>query len=84
MAEWRQVGQSGFDKFQGEYIWINDLWVHPEYDGSTCIRQIIEDILSKALDAKFCYFTRQKYNGRMSRLWKRENFEMLIKQMSGV
>jgi len=32
--EWRQVGQSGFDKFRGEYLWINDLWIHSDYKNS--------------------------------------------------
>lgn len=79
-CEWRQVAKSGIDKFQGEYIWINDLWVHPDYRNKGLINQMIDTILYKAPDALFCYFKRTKYNKRM-RLWKRENFERLVKQM---
>lgn len=78
--EWRQVAQSGIDKFHGEYIWINDLWVHPDYRHKGLIKQMIDTILYKAPDALFCYFKRSKYNGRI-RLWKREAFERLVKQM---
>ena len=79
-CEFRQVAQSGFDKLGGEYIWINDLWVHPDYRNKGLIKQMIDTILYKAPDALYCYFKRSKYNGRM-RLWKRENFERLVKQL---
>lgn len=78
--EWRQVAKSGIDKLYGEYIWINDLWVHEDYRNKGLIKQMIDTILYKAPDAQFGYFTRSKYNKRM-RLWKRLSFERLVKQM---
>lgn len=82
--EWRQVAKSGFDKLGGEYIWVNDLWVHEDYRNQGLIQQMIDRILCIAPEAEFCYFTRRKYNNRMSKLWKRKNFEMLVKKMEMV
>ena len=78
--EFRQVAKSGIDKLQGEYIWINDLWVHPDYRNQGLIVQMIDTILYKAPDALFGYFKRSKYNGRIH-IWKRKSFERLVKQM---
>lgn len=75
--EWRQVGQSGFDKLHGEYIWINDFWIHEEYRRGDVFRQLVNAILFKAPSAKWCYFKREKYKGRMSKLYKREDFMKL-------
>jgi len=72
--EWRQVGQSGFDKFQGEYVWINDFWIHEDHRNGGIFRQLVNAILFKAPDAKWCYFQREKYKGRMSKLYTREHF----------
>jgi len=80
--EWRQVGQSGFDKLRGEFIWINDFWIHPEYRNGYVFRQLVNMILFKAQDAKWCYFKREKYNGRMSKLYKREDFMKLSEKGS--
>lgn len=74
-VEWRQVGQSGFDKLQGEYVWLENLWIHEGYRGKGILQRLISDILEKAPDAKFAYFTREKYGKRMSRLFKRESVE---------
>lgn len=81
--EWRQVAQSGFDKIRGEYVWVNDLWVHPDHRHSGIISQIIDTILWKAPHAKFGYFKRKKYNDRI-RIWTRENFMKLAKQLECV
>ena len=75
--EWRQVGQSGFDKLRGEYVWINDFWIHEEYRRGYVFRELVNNILFKAQDAKWCYFTRRKYHGRKSKLYTREDFMKL-------
>ena len=85
-AEWRQVGQSGFDKFQGEYIWINELWMHKSLHNSwETYRTIMNQILFKAMDAKWLYFRREKYNGRVSKLYSRSQImKLLSREMVGV
>ncbi len=75
--EWRQCGQSGFDKFQGEYIFVNDLWIHDENRDKGLLQEMISDVLMKAPEARYCYFLRRKYRDRMSRLFKRDQFERL-------
>lgn len=74
-VEWRQVGPSGFEVFQGPYIWLQNLWIHQDYRGKTILKELIEDILLKAPDAKYGYFTREKYGHRMSKSFKRESVE---------
>ena len=77
--EWRQVGQSGYDKFRGEYIWVNDLWIHPTYKNHWAIyRQMMNEVLFKAMDAKWLYFKREKYLGRVSKLYSREQLMNLL------
>ena len=79
--EWRQVGQSGFDKLHGEYVWINDFWIHPDYRGGHVMVNLIEKILNIARQAKWCYFTRRKYDGRLSKLYSREKFMRLVDKL---
>ena len=74
-VEWRQVGISGFDKFKGEYVWLQNLWIHPDHRGRGLLQEMIADILSKAPDAQYGYFTREKYGHRMSKLFKRSSVE---------
>ena len=80
LIEWRQVAQSGFDKLYGEYIFVNDLWVHEKYEKKHMIEEMIAMILLKAPEAKFCYFIREKYRGRVSRLWPRSSFERITQR----
>lgn len=75
--EWRQVGQSGFDKFQGEYIWINDFWIHEDYRRGHIFRDLVNQVLFNAPEAQWCYFKREKYNGRLSKLYSRSHFMKL-------
>ena len=75
--EWRQVGQSGFDKLQGEYVFLLNLWIHQDYRGKGLLKELIADILMKAPDAKYGYFMREKYNNRMSKPFKRESVERI-------
>ena len=81
LLEWRQVGQSGFDKLYGEYVFINDLWIHPSKRGDKSImKKLGLIIMQKSVGANYCYFTRKKYGGRMSKIYTRQHFERLFKQ----
>ena len=70
-CEWRLVGKSGFDKVNGEYIWVNDLWVHPKYERTSRINRIIDEVMRMVPSATHCYFKREKYNGRI-KMFSRE------------
>jgi hypothetical protein len=79
LIEWRQVAQSGFDKLRGEYVFINDLWIHPKFrHDMNIMRHLGLDIMEKSVGANYCYFTRKKYGGRMSKIYTREHFEKLF------
>jgi hypothetical protein len=77
--ESRVVGQSGFDKLHGEYIYIADLWIHEDYKCDWSIfRDLMNDILLKAQSARWIYFERKKYGGRMSKLYPKEKIMRLL------
>lgn len=79
--EWRQVGPSGFDKPFGEYVWIHDFWIHePERGQGYVFAELVNDVLEKSTGAKFAYFRRGKYNGRVSKVYTREHFERLVRK----
>ena len=79
--EWRQVGQSGFDKFRGEYLFINEIWIHPDFKNNWAIyRQLMNNALFKAMDAKWMYFTRKKYSGRVSKLYSRDRLIHILEK----
>ena len=80
-VEWRQVGQSGHDKYHGEYVWIQEIWIHRDYRGSHIFYDLIDKIMTLATDAKYAYFTHAKYNDRMSKLYTRKQFEKLMRKV---
>lgn len=80
-VEWRQVGQSGFDKLHGEYVWVNHFWIHPNYRGKHIMQDLAEKVLNIARQSKWCYFTRSKYNGRLSKLYGRNQFMKLVEKV---
>ena len=80
-VEWRQVGQSGFDKLHGEYVWINHCWIHPDYRNKHIMQELADKVLLIARQAKWCYFTRSKYWGRMSKLYSRGAFMKLVEKV---
>lgn|SRR3990167_5771111 len=70
--ESRVVGQSGFDKLNGEYVYIADFWMHEDYKNDWSVfRELMSDVLRKALSAKWIYFQRKKYGGKQSRNYSR-------------
>jgi hypothetical protein len=80
--EWRQVGQSGFDKFRGEFIYIAELWIHEEYHNQWHVyRELMNDIFRKAPQAKFVYFQRRKYDGKQSKNYTREQIMKLVQRV---
>jgi GNAT superfamily N-acetyltransferase len=80
LIEWRQVAASGFDKYGGEYIFVNDVWIHEDYRGQSLLHELISKVLLIAPEAKFCYYQRRKYDDRMSKLMRRELYEQLIEK----
>jgi len=79
--EWVQVGQSGFDKLYGEFVYIRDFWIHPDFRGDKSIwLSLASQILRKSKGATHCYFQRRKYGGRVSKMYTREHFEKMVEK----
>jgi len=77
--EARVVGQSGFDKLEGEYLFIADLWIHEDYQYEWSIfRELMSDVLRRAWSSKWIYFQRQKYGGRQSKNYSRSQIMRLL------
>ena len=74
-CEWRLVGQSGQEVPSGEYIWLNDCWVHDGYRMTHRINRIIDEIMRLVPNAKYCYFQRKDVNNKVHiysrRQWER-------------
>lgn len=74
-CEWRLVGPSGYECPNAQYIWINDIWVHPKERFTLRINRIIDEIMRDYPQAEYGYFTRGKYGGRMKQFtrsqWER-------------
>lgn len=64
-CEWNLVNEEGHFKKDGEYVYVNDLYIHPDYRRNGILRDFINTIAEKS-GAKYCYFTRKKYNERLS------------------
>lgn len=73
-CEWRLVGQSGLETPSGEYIWINDIWIHEYYRNKCYINRVIDEIMILVPQAKYCYFQRRDVNNKLH-LWSRSQFE---------
>lgn len=63
--EWQLVDQNGKHNNHGAYVWINDLFVAPQYQRNGNIRTLSLMIKKKVPWATHYYFTREKYKRRM-------------------
>lgn len=80
--ESRVVGQSGFDKLHGEYLYIADLWIHESYKYDWSIfRELMNDAMRKAQSATTIYFQRKKYGGRQSPNYSRSQVMRLLQRV---
>lgn len=64
-CEWRLVGKSGFDKPDGKFVWINDVWVHETFRHKNRLGRLIDEVMRFVPSATHCYFSRKKYNSRI-------------------
>src|SRR3990167_2617490 len=63
----------GKKKNDSEYLYINDLWIHPQYRKGKIINLFIR-LLEKdhrTKNVKYIYWSREKYDGRLSKLLTR-------------
>jgi|SRR3990167_3887419 len=79
--EARVVGQSGFDKLYGEYLYIADLWIHESHKNDWSIfRELMNKTFRKAWSVKWIYFQRRKYGGKQSKNYSRSQIMKLLQR----
>lgn len=71
--EWRLVGPSGHEVPSGEFVWVNDIWVHPNFRHTNRIGRMIDEVMRAVPHAKYCYFQRKEYNRKL-RIHTRSQF----------
>jgi len=77
----KQVGQSGIEKFRGEYLFISDLWIHASHHNDWSIyRSLMHQALLRSKGVIWIYFERHKYHDRLSKLYSLEKIIALIKK----
>ncbi len=74
-CEYNLVNKTGQKDPDGEYIFIDDLWVHPNFRNNGTIKYYIQTITDKFPKAKWGYFVRGwKYPDRKARIYSREKW----------
>lgn len=73
-CEWRLVGRSGLEVPSGEYLWINDCWVHNDYRQKYRINRIIDEVMRACPQARYGYFQRKNVSDKVH-IWTRSQFE---------
>lgn len=64
---------------KGEYAWINECEIAPQFRGNGILKSFAKIIMEKNPQARFGYFHRQyKYKGRAPRIYTRERWKKLI------
>ena len=76
------VNQTGIKDPNGEYIFIDDLWVHPNFRNNGTIKYYIQTITDKFPQARYGYFVRRwKYPNRKAKMFTRDQW---LKRLGGV
>jgi hypothetical protein len=73
-CEWRLVGPSGYDCENGEYVWINDMWIHETFRNKYKVNRIIDEVMRICPQANYCYFHRKNKNDKI-RIYTRSQWE---------
>lgn len=73
-AEWRLVGQSGYEVPNGTYVWVNDMWCHEEYRFKNKVGRIVDEIMRSVPQAEYCYFQRKDVSDKVH-IYSRRSWE---------
>jgi hypothetical protein len=71
--EWDIVNQHGQTTDNGHFMYVRDLWVHPNYDGRLAILDFIKELDNDARnrDVLWIYWERNKNGKRISKSFRR-------------
>ena len=79
VCEWYLVDSRGNYSSHGDYVWVNEVYINPEFRSNGMLKEFVKDIIAKAPTAKYGYFWRQKkYKGRKPRIYSKERWLKLI------
>lgn len=65
-AEYLVVDSFGHQCGWGQYVWVNDAWVHKDYKNSNILKEFVKKEHAKLPWVKYIYWHRGKYSDRMS------------------
>lgn len=69
-ADFRLMSETGTEVAQGNYAWIEEVWIHEPLRSRNVFNSILEDFIytysKKYPSAKFIYWKRKKHKDRMS------------------
>lgn len=73
VCEYYVVDKDGHMKDDGEFIWVNEVEVAPQYRNNGNLRSFVSKIVAMYPQAKYGYFSRRKYNDRV-RMYSKEQW----------
>lgn len=80
VCEWYLVDENGNFDQKGEFVWINEVEISPQYRNNGILKYFTKTIIEKASTAKFGYFWRQKkYPDRKPRIYHKVRWLKLLK-----
>lgn len=60
-CEWSLRDKLGLEDKEGEYVFFNDMWVHPDFRHKSFFRKFQRMVEPKVPTARFIYWVRHKY-----------------------
>ena len=82
VCEWSLVDINGNFSQKGEFVWVSEVEIAPQYRGNGILKSFARIIMGKCPQAKFGYFWRQsKYPGRKPRIYHKARWLKLIGEL---
>jgi len=79
VCEWQLVDSNGNFKQNGEFVWISEVEISSQYRNNGILKVFARIIMTKAPQAKFGYFWRQKkYPNRKIKIYHKYQWLKLI------
>lgn len=77
--EWNLVNEKGEFDQKGQFVWVGEVEIAPQYRGNGILKEFARIIMIKCPQAKFGYFWRQgKYPNREIRIYHKMRWLKLL------
>jgi len=72
--EWYTTDQEGHNQENGEFIYIEEIWIHPDKRKTTALNHLVYKVDKHPFTykSKWVYWLNQKHNERLTRSFPRE------------